>query len=129
MCYNGKAKDSYQLALAFVVVSLIFKLINLLISSALSTIMRCWPPLIKISSEFSEGGRSLSLVPDIFNYLLSTFISSHLLPCSWIDAFLFSYFKHCCTSEEKITTVSSNFYVGVLDSGSLGVYGAHCYIL
>lgn len=73
------------------------------------------------------------LVPGIFNYLVSTFISSHLLPYSWIDAFLFSYFKHCCTSEEKeeekITTVSSNFYVGVLDSASLGVYGARCKIL
>lgn len=69
------------------------------------------------------------LVPDIFNYLVSTFISSHLLPYSWIDAFLFSYFKLCCTSEEKeekITTVSSNFYVGVLDSGCPGVYSAHC---
>ncbi len=65
-------------------------------------------------------------MPDIFNYLMSTFISSHLVLYSWIDAFLFSYFKHGCTSEEKeeekITTVSSNFYVGVLDSGSLGVY-------
>lgn len=71
------------------------------------------------------------LVPDIFNYLVSTFISSPLLPCSWIDALLFSYLKPCCTSEEKeeeekITAVSSNFYVCVLDSGSLGVYGAHC---
>lgn len=39
----------------------------------------------------------------------------------------FSYFKRRCTSEakeaEKITTVSSNFYVGVLDSASLGVCG------
>lgn len=70
------------------------------------------------------------LVPDIFNYLVSTFISSHLLLCNWIAAFPFSYFKLCCTSEdrkkEKITTVSSNFYGSVLDSGSLGVYSAHC---
>lgn len=42
----------------------------------------------------------------------------------------FSYFKRRSTSEakkaEEITTVSSNFYVGVLDCASLGVRGARC---
>lgn len=49
------------------------------------------------------------LVPDIFNYLVSTFISSHLLPYSWIDDFLFSYFRHSCTSEEKEEGRSQQF--------------------
>lgn len=39
------------------------------------------------------------LVPDIFNYRVSTFISSHLRRYSWIDAFLLSYSAHSCTSE------------------------------
>lgn len=58
------------------------------------------------------------------NLYLLTFMDVQL---EW--HFAFSYFKHYCTSEgkeKKITTVSSNFYVGVLDSSSLGVYGAHC---